>query len=506
MTFARRRIARMAGIIAILGMPALLPQVAGAQTQVPFNQRDDQYRLLGLKRAREAYEVARSEYERQQDLFNRRLITQAELERARSVFTDAEVNYQQSLLAVLFEQQYVSVLEAVKIQGADGTKHVRIKVANMSGGTAEFQELVGVEDDLFRSLKPDIVHNVYVSILNDDGAIISQPYEAKIDTLRYGHPRTLDFTLLQDLEAVTVYLIYGNGTERNFKVFLQKDTRVDKVVIQSEQFSQEVPLGQTAGYDLSLELFSGKSDTYSLEVLNLPDQIARYFSDPSGKVRLSQLRFTESARTKPASLQVTLPDRPSDDVAMDVPISFYALVVPRSLRPRFDSLAHRTVTEDQVRALDVGYVRLELLPRGKGELRVRVPMLFHSIRADEQVHMTVDLYNEGSHRVDNVNFDVDLPLEWRKEISPANIPALGIGEDAQVDLTFIPPAGVPEGRYDIRLRTQGSSDSQPITGEDKTITVEVRGGTGIVSTGLILVLLVGLVGAAVVWAVRLSKR
>ena len=98
------------------------PGKAKAQSQVPFNQRDDQYRLLGLKRAREAFKMARSEYDRQKDLFDRDLLTQAALERSRSMYADAEVNYQQSLLAVLFEQQYVSILEAVKYQGDDGRK------------------------------------------------------------------------------------------------------------------------------------------------------------------------------------------------------------------------------------------------------------------------------------------------------------------------------------------------------------------------------------------------
>ena len=77
--------------------------------QVNYNQRDDKYRVLGLKRAKEAYETAKRDYDRQLELYNRKLISQAELDRSRNVFADAEVNYQQSLLAVLFEQQFVSV-------------------------------------------------------------------------------------------------------------------------------------------------------------------------------------------------------------------------------------------------------------------------------------------------------------------------------------------------------------------------------------------------------------
>lgn len=498
-----KRILTRALICAALLMGAA-PEV-WSQSSNPFNQRDDKYRLLGLKRARTAFEVARSNFDIQKGLYERKLINPSEFDRARLIYADAEVNYQQSLLAVLFEQQYVSILEAVKYHAEDGRRRVRLTLANLSGGSAEFQKLVDVEDDLFRSLQPDVVHNVYVSILNGDGAIISQPYEYKIDELRYGHPETVDFSLLQDLDAVTVYLIYSNGTERNFKVFLQKDISVNRVAIQSEQFSQEVPLGKLARFDLSLELFSGQSDTYSLEVFNLPKQIARFFSGGSG-VRLSQIKFSESTRTKNAALEVALPDRPSDEVKMDRPIVFYALAIPRAMKQELGDVSSRDWTEDEIKALAVGYVRLELVPRGKGELLVRAPLLFHSIDADETVSMNVDLYNEGSHRIDNIAFEVELPLGWSKSVEPATIRTLDIAEEKRVVLSFYPPDDVSEGKYDIRIRTSGISDNQPVNGEDKTVTVEVRAETSVVAASLVLALLLTVIGGIVVFAVRLSRR
>lgn len=486
-------------LLVCLAAPALAQQV-------PFNQRDDQYRLLGLKRAKEAYDMAKAEYDRQQDLFERNLNTKADIERARSMYADAEVNYQQSLLAVLFEQQYVSVLEAVKYQGKDGRKYVRLKLANLSGGSAEFQHLVDVEDDLFKALKPDIVHNVYVSILNEDGATISQPYEAKIDQLVFGKPQTLHFAMLQDLDAVTVYLVYSNGTQRSFKVFLQKDASAQRVYVQSEQFSQEVPLGKSASFDLTLELFSGESDTYSLEVANLPEQIARHFTDAEGRARLSQLKFTEASRTTRAALEVELPDRPTDLVKMDEPISFYALAVPRARAGEHLDFTGKTWSEEEIAALGVGYVKLELVPRGKGEILVRAPLLFHRIGPDEKVTTRLELYNEGSHRVDEIEFAVELPLGWRKELSPEHVDALEIAASKDVELTLFPPEDVPEGRYDIRVRTTGMSDQQPITAEDKTVTVEVRAASQVLGTAVVLLLLVSVLGGVVVFAVRLSRR
>ena len=155
---------------------------------------------------------------------------------------------------------------------------VRLLVANASGGSDELQKLVNIDDKLFRSLQPDVINNVYVSIENNDGAIISQPYESKIEVLRYGAPRELDFTLLQDVDAVTVSIIYGSGTQRTMKIFLQKDASANKVLVQADQFSQEGELGKTARFDLTLELFSRTSNTFGLEVVNLPQQISRSFA------------------------------------------------------------------------------------------------------------------------------------------------------------------------------------------------------------------------------------
>jgi hypothetical protein len=471
-----------------------------------FNQRDDQYRLLGLKRAKEAYEVARQDYDRQKELFSRQLISNTELERARAVFSDAEVNYQQSLLAVLFEKQYISVSRALKYQAPDGRKHVRLTLANTSGGSEEFAQLVGVEDDLFRSLQPDVTHNIYVSLLNDENAIISEPYEAKVDELRFGEPKELDFTLLQDLDAVTVFLIYANGSQRSMKIFLQKDASVNRVLVQSEQFSQEIDLGRTATFDLTLELFSGSDNTFSLEAVNLPPSVNKYFADSVGVARLSQVRFTESGRSKRAVLKVTLPDRDAGDVVMDKAIPFYVLVLPSEKMETMTAHGDRPWTEQEVAALNIGYAKLELVPRGKGELLVRSPMLFYSILADDSVAMAVDIVNEGSRRLDNTELRADVPIGWTKTVTPTSIPSIEIGAEARVTMSFTPPEDISPGKYEIRLRTTAMSNNQPVNALDKTVTVEIRPDSNIFGTIAIILGLIGLVGGIVMYGIRLSRR
>ncbi len=493
-------------LIVVVGLTAPVAPEALAQSGTFFNQRDNTYPLLGLKRAKEAYETARTDYERQKALFDKQLISRQELDRVFRNYSDAEVNYQQSLLAVLFEQQYVIISRAVKYQSRGSRKRVRLTLENSTGGTAEFQKLIGIEDELFRSLQPDVVNNIYVSLVNDDNAIISEPYEQKVEKLLTGQPVTLDFGLLQDLDAVTVSVLYGDGSQQSRKIFLQKDASVNIAAIEAEQFSQEVELGGSTDYSMTLELFSGVSNTFKLDVVGLPSEINRYFLDPSTSNRLSQFQFTEGVNTRQAALRVFLPERPTAEVGIDEGMAFYAVAIPRERIEEIGDLRDRAMTLSEIEALNIGYVRLELVPRGIGEILVRAPQLFHTIKPDETVEVNVEVVNEGTRRLDNVRIEADLPLNWTDTIDPAVIEKLDINEEQRVGLGFTPPEDISPGRYEIRIRTTSLSDDQPIEGEDKTVTIQVEQEANIFGTFLLILVIVGLVVGIVIFGIRLSRR
>ena len=240
--------------------------------------------------------------------------------------------------------------------------------------------------------------------------------------------------------------------------------------------------------------------------MNLPQQINRFFKDVGSNARLTQIRFTESAHSRKAALDVSLPDRPTSDVTMDKPITFYVLVVPTGRMKDLADLTTRVHTEEEIAALKVGSVKLELVPRGKGRLLVRAPQLYHVINADGSVTMSVDVVNEGTRRLDNVKLDVDLPFSWTKTVEPAVIPTLDINEEKRLKVDVAPPAGIAVGRYEFRLRTSGLSDNQPVNAEDKTVTVEVAAEAGVVGTILLVLAILGLVGGLVVFSIRLSRR
>ncbi len=501
------RFAQLMLCIVLSGVFALAePGRAHGQSGTFFNQRDDTYPLLGLRRAKEAFDTQKAEYERQQGLYDKQLISRAALDQAFRNYSEAEVNFQQSLLAVIFEQQYIVVSHAVKYQRENGRKGVRITLENASRGSGEYEKLIGIEDSLFTLLTPDVINNVYVSLLNDDNAIVSQPYERKIDRLVFGSPATATFELLQDLDAVSVSLIYGNGSQQSRKIFLQKDASENIAAIKPEQFSQEVELSGNTEYRMSLELFSSDANTYALEAVNLPSEINRYFVDPATDNRLSQFQFTEGVNTRQAALRVFLPERPTENVRIDERISFYALSIPRERIDEIGSLAGRQMTEDEIRALNVGYARLELVPRGIGEILVRAPQLFFTIKPEEEVVFSVELVNEGTRALNNVRIEADPPLNWTDVIEPAVIPSLDINEERRVELRFMPAPNVAPGRYEVRVRTSSLSDDLPIRGEDKTVSIQIEPEANVIGTLIIVLLIVGLVVGIVIFGIRLSRR
>ncbi|MFN7941055.1 MAG: NEW3 domain-containing protein [Thermoanaerobaculia bacterium] len=502
MRFRRLLPAAVAVLATALGL-ALATPPAGAQF---FNERDDKYVLLGLKRAKQAFDVARADHQRKQDLFDQGFLSKEELDQAARALSEAEVNYQQSLLAVVFSEQYVAVRGAVKQRDAAGRARVRLTLENTAAGGAELHQLTGVEDELFRALAPDRVRDVYVSLLDDSNAIVSQPYETKIGELATGAPATVDLGLLRDLDAVTVAITYGNGSRRQVKVFLQRDVREDRLAIQPLQFSQEGELGGTVTYDLELELYSGANDTYRLAVANLPPEIHASFSDPASSARLRQIHFDGTAGTRRARLALELPDRPSPELALGKARELFVLAVPAGREAAIGDLETRVWTTAALTAAGLSFARLELVPRGVGKLRVDAPQLFHRVEGGMPVRVVIDLKNDGSGELRNVEPRLDTPLGWTRAVEPPLVASLGVGEERRLTLTLTPPADVAPGRYETRIESQALADGKPVDGDDKVVTIEISAPVNLFGTALLIVLILAAIGGLVAFGIRLTKR
>ena len=483
--------------------------VGFAQNYGNYNPRDDQYRLLGMTRAQSEYESALRDYERQQQLRTQNLISDADLEHARTNMETARVNYLQAALAIVFATPHVIIDRAIKFQRKDGRPYVRLTLRNESQTSAEGVKLSSIIDSaVLRQLHPDEIPDVFVSLKDDapnGGVIISIPYETRIPVLRFREPVTLEFRLLKDVDAVTVSANYANQTSER-RVLLEKDATANIVSVESSQFSQEADLGSTATYDLLLERFTSDLSGFRLEVGGLPREIHYEFHDPATGARLTQLRFPEGTTSLHLSLVLTLPLRTAGSFRQDRPISFWALVLDKDAAAQYDRLARDSLTAAAAAAIPAGQARLELIPRGVGALEVHAANLYREIARGDSVVMDLTLKNTGSRIVSDVKLTAEVQPDWRAVITPDLVRTVAIDGEARVHLVLVPPPDVGVGDYDIKIRTDALSADRRVDTEDKTVRVHVAPPTNWLGTVALVVLLIGLVGGMVVFGLKLTRR
>jgi hypothetical protein len=472
------------------------------------NAQDDQASLiLDLRKARAAYEIARQNLETDEKLLEEEAISNNEFNNSKNELLSREVDYQKLILRLIAQQSYIIVENATKYQTKNGDRRVKIVLRSTMEGNQEYLDQFSEHFDVFSpEMRSDKTYNIFVSLENiEDKTIISSPYELRIPTIKLGGTGIADFGLLRDVESLKVNLNYsGRKDEKN--IYLEKDASANVVDIISTQFSQESDLGSKATYDLSLERFSTSDDVYRLLVLNLPQQISYDFTDSDTRARLSQIKFTQGVNIKNLSLRVYLPDRNDEQVVIDKPLTFYAMVVTNEQFKNMDLDASKSYAEEEINEITGGKVKLELIPRGVGRIEVRVPNLYHEIVAGEQVAMDITVRNGGTRRLDNIKISTDNPLHWKAVIEPDLIRSLAPEEEQIVKLNIHPPDDVGVGAQEVKIRTQAMADNRRVGTEDKTLRIQVEAKTPVLWTIFLVLLLIGLVVGIVVFGIKISKR
>jgi hypothetical protein len=489
----------------VLRVMVVLCFVVWAQTvfaQMLYNPNDERFKSLYLERVQSDYKVQKDEFNRQTMLHDKGLISEKEFKQSEANFKSAQITYQQAILSLAFEQPHITIDKGIKYQSKDGKKRVRLTLRNTTGGLVEGKR-IQLED--FEGIRTDRIANVYVSLLNDQKAIISRPYEAKLESMLYNEPVTVDFFLLQDQDNITVKCVFGDKSEEK-KIFLQKDESANRVLITSEQFSQEADLGARANYAMTLELFSSTDNVYKLDVFNLPRQVAYDFLEAQTSARLSQVKFSQDINTRKIGLAVYLPDRyDSTSFIIDRPLSFLAAAIPGDqVENVLDK--ERIYTPADFDRMNISYVRLELVPRGVGRIQVKATNFYQELKPGERVQMSLTVYNDGTRRLDNIKVRADAPLNWNSAIVPDLISSLLPGKEENVSVTITPPGDVSVGDYETTIKTESFASNRKVDSEDKKIRIHVASSASILGTAMLVLLLVGILVAVVVFGVRLSKR
>jgi hypothetical protein len=464
------------------------------------------FKILEVKKNYFTLEEEKARYLRARDLLEKDLISREEFNEIEADYKTAEINYSSALLELLYDQPHVMVEKAIKYQSPDGTRRIKLTLKNTSGEAFDIAMLpFPEEDDFFKELQWRNLNNVFVSLKLGE-TIISQPYEALIPVLRYNSPVTLDFGLLRDVDEVIVSVSFADRTIEK-KVYLQKDSSANIVSVVSSKFSQEADLGKTATYDLNLERFTADDNIFKLWIANLPRQINYEFIDPKTNAKLTQIKFTEGVTTQDLLLKLYLSERADKDVRIDTPLKFYVLVGNEEYGENLvESDNGLVIQPDLIQEMQVGWVQLELIPRGVGEIEVKALNLYHEIDPGEIVTMSIIVRNIGTRRLDNITIDTDLPYDWRSSVSPDLIEALNPDKEKEIAIAFYPPDELGMGDYEAKIKTNAMANNRPVETEDKRVRIHIRSETSLIGNIILGLSIIGILLAIVIFGVKLSRR
>lgn len=511
----------------VLVAAALSAQPLLAQVQAPGNvtgpsANTEAQRLLELKRLELALNEAKAKRDRAKLLLDQGLGSQANYEAAQIAFGQAQVDFQQAFLRLFAEAPRLDVVSAIKYQRPDGTKYVRVTVKNNSGIVLDYK-LFGIsatDVQLPDQVKMRELTDIRVSLkeaaaapnaspamaTTDQGvpeAVISDPYSAYIPKLEVGEQRILNFGLLKDVDALVVGLYY-NGHEEDRQIYLQKDPSANIVSVSSEEVSLEADLGGQAAYNLHLEQFTKSAKAFSLVTLNLPQQIAHDFLEPTSESRLYQVRFPEGVTSQKLQLRLSLPDKVDERVVLDKPLTFWALVMDPAQANELD--VAKTYSGAQVEGLRCGKVRLQLIPRGVGRIEVSAPSLYQEVRPGEPVDLNLTVRNTGTRLVHNTHISTENPLNWRTMVTPDSVTKLDPNQEEIVKLRILPPSDVGVGDYEVKIKTDAISNNRKVPSVDQSDRIHVMTPPNVKATAAFIALLLALVGGIVVFGIKLTRR
>ncbi len=514
MTARLEAIKRM--LMALVMTWGLLTPLTGHAQQAPIT--DEQRRFLEVRRRQIELKEARTQLQRTEELFEQGLVSRTELDRARTAVEMAQLNYQEAVLSLLSLQPRISVRQAIKYQTRDGRKWVRLTVANLTPtfDDTQFRLLSNFEgaEPIPEALRTRTVRDIFISLRDagtpgpngqpvSRGTTIALPYEVHIPELKYGQSRTIAFQLLRDVQSVIVAASY-KGQQQEIQIQLQQAETGNVVTITATQISQEADLGSQATYDLRLERSTVDVRRFQLKVLNLPRQISYSFLDPETQARLQQINFPAGVTEQRLGLRLFLPERADEDVRIDEPLAFWAVVMNDKQAARFSQDRH--YTPEEIRRSRAGAVRLEIIPRGVGRIEVSAVSLYSEIQVGEAVETNLTIRNTGTRRLDNIRLTAEYPLNWQVELVPDIIPALEINREERVQLKILPPPDVPVGDYEVRIKTESYAYNRRVPSEDKIYRVSVKARTNVWGmAGLIGALLLLVIGI-VVFGIKLTRR
>ena len=465
---------------------------AGAQ-QSAYNPRDDQFRYLGMARAKAELTRAEEEYNRARTLAGKGMLSLAELSDRRVAFERVRIDFLQQSLSTLLGASHLLINAAVKERRPDGSLRVHIELESMGSANAkDAQNLVIADSALGGDVLRDVIPLAFVSMKADagaSGAIISQPYERPLRDLRGGQRRTLEFTLLKDVTEAVVSVAYGDKVEER-RVWLGSAGPDGGVVLRASQFSLEADFGGPVAYDVTLERTGSGDAPIRLAVEGLPEAMRYEFRDPDSKARVVQVKLPQGVMSKRLQLVATLPSASEVAIRPDIPLTFEITATPT----------------DVVGRKAESRLPLELIPRGVAHVELRASSLYFEVAPSDSVVTELAVRNAGSREMQNVLIEAEAPAGWTARVEPREIGTLKLGDTRSVRVVLAPARGVSVGDYEFRVRASSRATARRLDDEDKILHVRIASRFGAWATAALLSALLVMTLVVVQAARKIGRR
>ncbi len=491
--------------------PATAAEDDGAQT------REQLLRILELKEAELALTNAQNAHEQKEKEVNdlRKLFTedavtgkevrQAELELAtrKQDLEAAQLRLEKTRLSFIESAIHIALVDASKTVKEAGDRQVTVTLKNKSDLT---EALTGqppgtTEGEVIPFLT---IENLYVR-LEQGGTVVGYPYQTLVDRLTYGQTATLSFDLKQDVDNLSVVLAY-HGREETLQVYLARSQAGGaKVRMKSSQFSQTAGTGGSAAYKFTLERLEEAEMVLALDAVGLPEGYKLRFLDEA-RNPLTQVRLLRGVTALNLTAEVTVPENlGTEDLGQK--ISFFILAATQT---QFETFAaektQHTWDANSLTEQGLAFERLELVPKGVGELELRFESLDITRMDKETFTFEGTLYNQGTGALQDSQLIIEKPTGWEAVSEPRRIARLTPGGNAKFVVKVTPDPEAPVGTYDIKLKARSEEEGTTVESSQKSlrITLEAKANTGAIA--VLVVLALGLVVGLMVYTVRLSKR
>lgn len=501
----------------LLTLLLLLPALLWAR-----DLRTKEQRLYAIKMRNAQWEVERKELELQihqgeydeiRDLYAQHISTGDQLNQAQNTSQLAQLAYDQAVLSLeetqlffLRDATHISILEARKYRITADRREVEITIEN----TAEMAQALTLNPQQTPEQIEAVLslQDLVVSLKNPDGLILAEPYQLRVPRLQVGERQTLKFSLLEDCQAVVVWLQLPDGRTESSYIALRREALQNLPLITAPHFSREGELNSKISYPLIIELLAEDQATFRLAAVNLPDGISALFLDPTTEAEIDQVKFSPQATRRALTLELQLSEN-LNPLYLDRPLEFYVLALDQEAYPELvqqqrhhgdQPLSHAMLT-----ALKGSNAAFEMVLRGTGELEMLTESRTQEIAPGETGRFAVQLANTGSLELREVVLSTFLPTDWSAQVEPDTLPLLPAGDRVRVGLRLHAPTTL-QGEYEFRLNASGLAGKHRIEAPEKTLGLRVESPVDwrrvLLLAGALFLLLCG----AIALSVRLRHR